>query len=520
MFSPWDWLIVGAYIVGTTLIGHRLRGRQQTTRDFFLGGRRLPWYAVTASTIATTISAVTFIGVPALVYAADGNYAYLQFAIGGVIARILVARYLVPLYYEKEFYSPYDYMSDRLGPVVGRVTAGMFILGGILGQGVRVYATALVLELVTGWSMGQSIVLIAAFSILWTWMGGVAAVIWTDFVQFFVLLTGGIAALLFITDALPGGWPMLVSIGSEAGKFDLLDLSTDPSIAFTFWAALIAMPFQNVAIYGTDHLFAQRLLCCRNRHEAQKAVLWSTAGELVPALMLTVGAGLFAFYQVNPLPDGLAALVAERGDRIFPAFIISEIPVGLKGLLIAGILSAAISSLDSILAALSQVSLTMFYRPYLKPDADERELVRVSRLMVIVWGAILAGMAWQFSSTELDLVTLAFSMTTYTWGPMLGLFMLSIASKRYRVRHVGRAVALSVAVVLAINEPEMLNPVFGTLYEAPLLAWPWLFPIGALTCFLAGFGWSRLPPDRPREPGRDDSNDSREERSGAGPSAA
>ncbi|MEM9209357.1 MAG: sodium/solute symporter, partial [Pseudomonadota bacterium] len=439
------------------------------------------------STIATTISAVTFIGVPALVYAADGNYAYLQLAIGGVIARILVARYLVPLYYEKEFYSPYDYMADRLGPVVGRITAGMFFLGGILGQGVRVYATALVLELVTGWSLAQSIVIIGVFSVFWTWMGGIAAVIWTDFVQFFVLVAGGIAALVFVAGALPDGWTTLVDTGQAAGKFETFNFATDPGIAFTFWAALFAMPFQNVAVYGTDHLFAQRLLCCRNAREAQKAVIWSTLGELVPALMLTVGVGLFAFYQFNPMPPDLAALVEERGDRVFPAFIVSEIPVGLKGLLIAGILSAAISSLDSILAALSQISLTMFYKPYVRPDADEGHLLRVSRLLVVLWGVVLAAMAWQFSASELDLVTLAFSMTTYTWGPMLGLFVLSILARRFRVAHVGRAVMLSIAVVLLINEPEILNPVFGTLFAEPLLAWPWLFPIGTLVCVAAGF---------------------------------
>jgi len=153
LFSTLDWMIVGAYVAGTTLVGHHLKGRQHTTRDFFLGGRSMPWYAVTASTIATTISAITFIGVPALVYAAEGSYVYLQLALGGIIARIIVARWLVPLYYEKEFYSPYEYMEDKLGPVVGRITAGMFFLGGILGQGVRVYATALVLELITGWNL-------------------------------------------------------------------------------------------------------------------------------------------------------------------------------------------------------------------------------------------------------------------------------------------------------------------------------------------------------------------------------
>lgn len=485
MFSAWDWAVVGAYIIGTTMVGHHLKGKQHSTRDFFLGGRSLPWYAVTASTIATTISAITFIGVPALVFAAGGNFAYLQLAIGGFIARYLVARFLVPLYYEKEFYSPYEYMEDRLGPVVGRITAGMFFLGGILSQGVRVYATALVLELITGWSLTESIVLIALFSVLWTWLGGIAAVIWTDFVQFFILIAGGIAGLVFVTGALPDNWNTLVEVGQQAGKFTLLDFSTDPRIEFTFWAALIAMPFQNTAVYGTDHLFVQRLLCCRDQHEAKKAVLWSNLGELVPALMLTVGAGLYAFYQFHPLPGDFAVLVAERGDRIFPAFIITEIPTGLRGLLIAAILSAAISSLDSILAALSQISLTMFYRPYVNPDADETHLLKVSRLFVILWGAVLAAMAWQFSASQLNLVTLAFSMTTYTWGPMLGLFLLSMVTRRYRVAGIGRAVLMSIVVVLIINEPEIMNPLFGTTYSAPLLAWPWLFPIGAACCFLA-----------------------------------
>jgi len=447
----------------------------------------MPWYAVSASSVATTISAVTFIGVPALVYAANGSFVYLQLAIGGIIARILVARFLVPLYSEKEFYSPYEYMADRLGPVIGRVTAGMFFLGGILGQGVRVYATALVLELITGWTLTASIVLIAAFAVLWTWMGGIAAVIWTDFVQFFILVAGGIAALVFVTAALPDGWSTLIAVGEAVGKFTILDFSTDPRVAFTFWAALLAMPFQNVAVYGTDHLFVQRLLCCRNAREAQKAVLWSTLGELVPVLMLTVGAGLFAFYQFHDLPQRLAGLVAERGDRIFPAFIISQVPTGMRGLLIAGILSAAISSLDSILAALSQISLTMFYKPFINPQADEPRLLHVSRLLVIFWGAVLAFMAWQFSASKLDLVTLAFSMTTYTLGPMLGLFLLSMVTRRYRVDGIGRAVVISIALVLAINEPQFVNPIFGTAYAAPLLAWPWLFPIGALTCFLAAF---------------------------------
>ena len=234
MFSAIDWTIVGLYIAITTWIGHRLKGRQESTHDFFLGGRNIPWYAVSASIIATTISAVTFIGVPAIAFAAGGNFTYLQLALGGIIARLLIARYLLPRYYEHEYYSPYDFMSDRLGLWLDVCTAGLFMVGGVLGQSVRVYATALVIELLTGWSMGQSILVIAAFAILWTWMGGVAAVIWTDFVQFFVLVLGAIGALVVIISTLPDGWNTLHTRGYAAGKFELLDFTTDPRIAFTF----------------------------------------------------------------------------------------------------------------------------------------------------------------------------------------------------------------------------------------------------------------------------------------------
>jgi SSS family solute:Na+ symporter len=482
MFSAIDWTIVGLYIVITTWIGHRLKGRQESTRDFFLGGRNIPWYAVSASIIATTISAVTFIGVPAIAFAAGGNFTYLQLALGGIVARLLIARYLLPRYYEQEYYSPYDFMSDRLGPVVGSVTAGLFMVGGVLGQSVRVYATALVIELLTGWSMGQSIFVIAVFAIFWTWMGGVAAVIWTDFAQFFVLVLGAIGALFVILTTLPEGWSTLQTSGYAAGKFELFDFTRDPRVAFTFWAALLALPFQGVAVYGTDHLFTQRLMCCKDAIEARKALLWSIAGECIPALMLLVGVGLFAFYKLYPLDPSLATLVEEKGDRIFPIFILNEMPAGMKGLLIAGILSAAISSLDSILAALSQISVTMFYRPFVKPGETEAHYLSASRALVIFWGLLLAATAWQLSQSEGDLITLAFSMTTYTLGPMLGLFILSLLSTRLRVGGIAPAVCISLLAVLVLNEPELFTSIIDHSYTSPLLAWPWLFPIGTLVC--------------------------------------
>ena len=494
MFSAIDWSIVGLYVVLTTWIGHRLKGRQQSLHDFFLGGQNIPWFAVSASIIATTISAVTFIGVPAIAYAAGGNFTYLQLALGGIIARLLIARYLLPRYFDEEYYSPYDFMSDRLGPRLGRITAGLFIVGGVLGQSVRVFATALVIELLTGWSMGHSILIIAAFAILWTWIGGVAAVIWTDVVQFFVLIIGALSALVLIASALPHGWSSIFTAGVSAEKFELINVTADPRVAFTFWAALFALPFQGVAVYGTDHLFTQRLMCCRDASEARKALLWSIVGECIPAVMLLVGVGLFAFYSLNPLNPELAELVAEKGDRIFPIFILTEMPEGMKGLIIAGVLSAAISSLDSILAALSQISVTMFYRPLINSNETKAHYLSVSRAFVIVWGALLGATAWWFSQSADSLITLAFSMTTYTLGPMLGLFILSLLSTRVRVDGVPWAVGASLFVVLGINEPELFSFVFHHGYTSPLLAWPWLFPIGTLVCVgLAIRGRIRAP---------------------------
>ena len=219
-------------------------------------------------------------------------------------------------------------------------------------------------------------------------------------------------------------------------------------------------------------------------------------GECIPALMLLVGVGLFTFYSLHPLDSPLAQLVSEKGDRIFPIFILSEMPVGLKGLLIAGVLSAAISSLDSILAALSQISITMFYRPFIKSNGTEAHYLSMSRFLVVIWGALLGLTAWQFSQSTGDLITLAFSMTTYTLGPMLGLFILSLLSALYRISHITPAVCLSVLVVLTVNEPELFTGIIQHSFQSPLLAWPWLFPIGTLVCI----GLAIRAPLKPNQP--------------------
>ena len=452
-FTTLDFAVIVGYLVVTTALGARLAGKQSTIRDFFLGGRKLPWYAVAGSTIATEISAVTFVSVPSVVYRDGGNFTYLQLGlIGALLARLIVAYVLVPAYYRREIYSPYDYMGDRLGPGVRSVASTLFAIGGVLAQSARVYLTALVLDLLLGPpllhdlaahtgvdSMVFSIWIIGAIAVAWTWLGGITTVIWTDVILFLVFVTGAIAALLVVGLRLDEGFVGIFEAGREAGKFQLLDFDTDPRKAYTVWTAAFATTLGNVGIYGTDQLMAQRMFCCRDEREAKKAVIASTSSVLVTFLVMLVGVGLYAWYQAHPLTGASKALVEARPDRVFPIFIIEEIPPGLTGLILAGVFAAAISSLDSILAALSQTTMSALVIPRRAaallargddpehPD-EQRRQVRVSRLLVAGYGVVLCLMAQLMivvAEKYASILDLALAMATYTSGALLAGFLLA-----------------------------------------------------------------------------------------------
>ncbi len=445
-FTWWDWGALFGYLAFTTWIGHHFAGKQATIKDFFLAGRRLPWQAVSGSIIATAISGVTFVGVPSIVFAAEGNFFFLQASIGSIIARLIIAKWFIPAFYEKEIYSPYDFMANRLGGGVGKLTTCLFFLGAILGQSARVFLTAIVLEVITGWPIALSVAVIGLFAIVWTWMGGIATVIWTDVVQFFLFVIGGLLALGFILAYLPLSVDQAFKVAADYGKMDTLNLTTDPRVSFTLWAAIIAWPFQNLASYGTDQLNAQRFFTCKTPGDASKAIVFSCFSELITLLMLTVGAMLFAYYQLNPMDPIAAAAVAEKGDRVFPIFIVQELPPGITGLLIAGIFAAAISSLDSILAALTQTTMTTFYQPYFAKDKSDAYYVMASRVMVLLWGILLSGVAYWFATLPEDIaiVPLVFALTAYTFGPMLGIFLLALLAPHCGARGLWIGVPLSV----------------------------------------------------------------------------
>lgn len=446
-FTALDWAVVAGVLGATTWVGRRRAGRQDSLRDFFLGGRRLPWYAVSASIVATEISAITYVSLPSVVFREGGNLTYLQLGlVGSFLARCVVGYVLVPAYYERELYSPYDYMGRRLGEGVRRLATGLFALGGVLGQSARVYLTALVLHVLLApelaWleaSLGidplvSAVAAIAAVALLWTLLGGIAAVVWTDAILFLSFLLGVGVLLAVLEGRLEGGLPEALQAAHAAGKLQLLDFDPDPTRAYTFWAALFATTWTGVGAFGTDQLMAQRIFCCRGPREARRAVIASILGMGVTAGVAVVGIGLWAFYAQHPLGGEALAAVGAQPDRILPLFVREVVPVGLRGLVVAGVFAAAVSSLDSILAALSQTTLSLFV-PDALPEDDPRSRLRLraSRLVVVAWAVVLGAAAIGIESVASrydSLLDLALAMATYTGGALVAGFFLAFLPLR------------------------------------------------------------------------------------------
>lgn len=507
-FTPLDWGVVIVYMLLTTWIGHTLSGKNATIRDFFLGGRSLPWWAVSGSMVATEISALTFIGVPGGVFALKGDWTYLQWGIGSIIARFIVGWWLVPLYFREEIYSPYDYMGSKLGEGVRRLVTGLFSLGAILGASVRVLVTAIILQTVTGLSPTICILSIGAFAVVWTLMGGMRTVIWTDVIQFGIFLLGGLLAFGWLVTSL--GWETIWSINAAAGpdgsvdKLRIFDFTlpwNGPMVSFTFWVAVIAMPFQNVAAFGTDQLNAQRIFCCGSEKDARKAMIFSSVSLLTTLLMLAVGSGLFAWYHVNGLSPAEAAKFAENSNFVFPVWITTVLPPGITGLILAGAFAAAISSLDSVLAALSQTSLSAFYgREKLEKEGSGPAMVLRSRIAVVIWAVILSGVAVLFAGSyargeNKDLIELAFGVLAYTYGPLLGVLLAAIFLDRRALPGLYAGVAVSVLLVAWVRPelPQVLtamglqNLAAWIVGMRPEITFAWFYPLNAGITF--GAAW-------------------------------
>ena len=483
-FAALDWAVMLGYLGLVTVLGVCLAGKQKSLDDFFRGGGRLPWFAVSASLIATTVSAVTFVGVPAVSFnPAGGNMTYLQLGlVAGLLSRLFIVWILIPAYYRHRVYSPYDYLHEKLGAGARGVTTALFTLGGVLAQSARVYLTALVLELVlhdqlaalqgvTGLSpFAGAVVLIGVIAVVWTMLGGIATVVWTDALLFLVFVTGGLAALGVVVFGLDGGVGELWRVGRERGKLEVFNFQSafDLTENYTLAAAGFAAVVGQIGAYGTDQLLAQRIFCCKNARHAKFAVMGSYAGEAITLLMLLVGVGLFVYYTAHPglLSDAGAAKVAQENDKIFPVFILTQMPAGLTGLVVAGIFAAAISSLTSILAALAQTTLSATVLPWRakrraqEPAAgeDDRQTLLLSRLLIVFWGVVLCAAAFGVSAYKshagVAILDLALGLATYIWGGLFAAFLLAWLPLNINGRGLVWSAPLGVLAVVATKFHE------------------------------------------------------------------
>lgn len=447
-----NWCVVAAVVLGTTLLGHLLKGKSTGVEGFFLGGRNLPWWAVSASIMASQISAVTVIAVPGAIFAQGGNLLFLQGTLlGFIVAKFLMSWLFVKAYYERQIYSPYDFIGNRLGPGSAHLSRGLFLGGAILGHGVRLLTVAMLLGVVVDMPIGQSVLIMGVFAVIWTLMGGITTVIWTDFILFCIILAGAVVSLLVIIGGLPMGIAEAVRELDEAAKLKLIDVSTNPAKTWTVWTGLICFTIFELAQNSVDQVITQRMMCCRNYKEARKAVLGSLGIVLFTLLLAAVGLGVWLFYQ-HQKPDAAAiAFLAERPSRAFPYFIMHELPVGVSGLLIAGIFAAGISTLDSALAALSETTVNGIYRKWVRPAATDDECMRMSRIWVVVWGLILCLLAYLAGKLVQNegLLNLAYKVPVLTYGPLLMIAIFAL-SRRGSFRSILTGAAASVASAMTL----------------------------------------------------------------------
>ncbi|CAM4042757.1 sodium:solute symporter family transporter [Helcobacillus massiliensis] len=473
-----DIAVIVLYLLATAWLGLKLSGKQTGVRDYFLGSRDLPWWAVCLSVVATETSALTVIGIPVMSYL--GNISYLQLGLGYILGRVIVAALLLPRYYDGEMVTAYAYLGKRFGEST-QATAGItFMVTRLLADGVRVLAAAIPLKVILdGLGVHASyfviIVVLALVTILYTFIGGIRAVVWVDVAQMLLYVVGGIIALVVVTSAIGGSW---LTDAIAEGKTQLLVLEGSPiSGADSLIPSLIGGTVFAMASHGSDQLVVQRLLACCTKAEAQKALIASGVVVVVQfAVFLAVGLALWGYYQQkSPAELGLT-----RDDEIFPHFIIEGLPAGLSGLLLAGILAAAMSTLSSSLSALSSSTVTDVVARFRRDPLTEEQGLRVGRWATIAWGVAFILPATVFTSDEGSIVILALGIAGITYGGLLGAFIFGIVNKRARAADANIAFAVAVAVnaFFFVMEKYVVGDVW--------VAWQWYPLLGVLVTFAVG----------------------------------
>ncbi len=485
-FQLIDWVVLVAYLVGTTLLGVWLGRGQKDARDYFVANQRIPWWAILFSVVATETSALTFISIPGLAYV--GNLSFLQVAMGYIIGRIVIAYTLLPRYYEGDLVTAYALLEGRFGLATRRLASLVFMVTRAFGDSVRVFATAIPVALIIGpivpaqYLGPVSILILGAFTVLYTYHGGMRAVVWTDVLQTGVYLVGGLAAAALIGQAVPGGWTEILAQAGAQGKLQVLDFYTGIDRPHTIYAGLLGGAFLSMASHGADQLIVQRLLASGNLAEARRSLIGSGFVVLAQfAMFLLIGVGLHAFYQ---------GVVFPRPDAIFPRFIVEEMPPALTGLVIAAILAAAMSTVSGALNSLAASTLHDLYLPLSGRRTDDPGLLRLSKIFTLVWAAILIGGALLYRNEGTPVVTIALSIASFTYGGLLGAFFLAIIWRRAIQRDAITGMAIGIGSMSVIVFAKALSGWFpeltSTLAPVARIAWPWYVLIGTSITFVTG----------------------------------
>lgn len=476
-FTIGDWLVIVLYLAGMIALGLWFGKEQKNTRDYFLGSRNIPWWGVGASIIATETSALTFIGVPAMAY--GGNLAFIQIIIGYVIARIILAIVLVPHYFKGEIYSPYQLFAQAFGPSARRLAGGFFLIAGTLAAGVRVYVTCIPVQLMLGIDVLPAILLFVGLSLAYTYVGGIKAVVWTEFVQFFLFMAGGIFVLLYIPTLVEGGFTGAFAKAAEAGKLHWLNSEFSWSMPFNIWMGLIGATVMVMSTHGADQLIVQRVLTCKSVSEGRKSLIMS-AIVILPLFLifLLVGALLWVYYQQHapgiPLPETRAGF--KQVDYIFPIFIITSVPPIVKGFIIVAILAAAMSSVAAALSALASVSTMDIFKGIFKKERSEEFYFYFSKYSTLFWAVILIVVAYLSREVEFVL-NWAFQLNGLTNGAMLGGLALALWWRKGSAVPVIAGMLVSLGVMIFISQFEWTRQVNGET-AAARVAWPWFTLIG------------------------------------------
>lgn len=467
--SSLDFAIIGCYLGGVVVLGIWASASTRDVSGYLLGDRSLPWWALLGSIVATETSTATFLSIPGVSYVPGGDLRFLQLAAGFVIGRFLVVALLLPAYFRGEIFSAYQVLQQRFGGATQKTASLLFLIARTLGDGLRLFLAALVVQTTVGFSLPDSIVLVSGVTILYTLLGGMRSVVWNDCIQLVIYVTGAILALAVIVKGLPGGWQQLYEFAVQEDKLRLIDWRWDVTAPFTIWSGVLGGAFLSLGTHGTDQMMVQRYLSARRQADARRALLASGLVVFLQfALFLVVGIALAGHFHQYPPPQPL-----ERGDAAFATFIVRDMPAGIRGLTLAAVLAAAMSTLASSLNSSAAAVLSDFGGPLGLDGRSPAQRLGFCRGLTAAFGVLQVAVALAAERYSESVVNDALAIAGFTNGLLLGVFALGVLTRRVDQR---AALVAVLAGAAAVSAAKFATPI----------AWPWYTVIGASATYATG----------------------------------